>query len=393
MKKTLTALILTCLGANVIAQTKNGTRSSGQLAAEAADTASRLNATRQAGEVEAGKLNAERQTERTMAAKAAQAAADLLLPRDAAETATTKRADASMSAAMKNLSPAGRVLLAQSDAAGATKAPDRPSSSTAAAPPTGGAPKPAPLKSATVANPDAQGKPIIITCTGAAYFDSKTSVALFTENVEVRHPQFFVSCDEFEVHMVKDEAPKDGAPAGTAAAGGAKGKSKGKAADPIKNPLAAPPGQSAPGGAASGNAAADGMGESSIKFAIARGRMVTIEKLTENGEVQIGHSKHATYEGATGNITLREFPQVQRGQHLQIATDPSTVMVLKQNGALDTKGPSRTEIIQQQEKKPTRLNSLPPAPNASPNPGATPNPGASTSPRAGTGASPRQPTQ
>lgn len=112
-------------------------------------------------------------------------------------------------------------------------------------------------------------------------------------------------------------------------------------------------------------------GESDIKFAIARGRMVTIEKLTENGEIQIGHAKHATYDGATGNITLRDFPQVQRGSNLQIATDPSTVMVLKQNGALDTKGPSRTEIIQQDKSKPTKLNSQPPPPTASPNAGAT----------------------
>ena len=192
------------------------------------------------------------------------------------------------------------------------------------------------------------GSKVIITCTGAAFFDSETSIALFTENVEVRHPQFYVLCDEFEVHMIKEEKPKEG--------------EKPKAADPIKDPIkepAKPAGAQPPGG------------DSSIKFAIARGRMVTIEKLTETGEVQVGHAKHATYEGSTGNILLRDFPQVQRGQHLQIATDPSTTMVLKQNGALDTKGPSRTEIVQEANPKSTPRPNPPPQ-TASPNPNASP---------------------
>jgi hypothetical protein len=85
--------------------------------------------------------------------------------------------------------------------------------------------------------------------------------------------------------------------------------------------------------------------------------------------VQVGHAKHATYDGATGDILLRDFPQVQRGQHLQIATSPATTMTLKQNGALNTRGPSRTEIIQDTKPKGgSKLNSPPPpAPAANPN--------------------------
>ena len=158
--------------------------------------------------------------------------------------------------------------------------------------------------------------------------------------------------------MLKEEKPKPGAPDG-------KGKN-----DPIKNPLMEPAKPAAPGAPAKG---ADGqpVSDSSIKFAIARGRMVTIEKLTETGDLQIGHAKHATYDGATGNILLRDFPQVQRGQHLQIATDPVTTMTLKQNGALDTKGPSRTEIVQDKPKSNSGLKS-PPPPAASPNPNRSP---------------------
>lgn len=369
MMKTIAAMMMAVLASQAGAQSTQG-RTSGQLAQEAADTSSRLNAARANGSVESSRLESARNLDKAMAAKVVEAAANTLGPRDPAEAAATRRADASMNAAMKNVSSAGRILLAQSDARGATTAPDRPSSAAVDAPSGGTGPKPAPLKPVSIENPGVPGSKIIITCTGAAFFDSETAIALFTDNVEVRHPQFFVSCDEFEVHMVKDEKPKDGKPAPAANTAGGKAKAKGKGVDPIKDPLSAPPTATpaAPGAASGGQMPS---GESDIKFAIARGRMVTIEKLTENGEVQIGHAKHATYEGATGNITLRDFPQVQRGSNLQIATDPSTVMVLKQNGALDTKGPSRTEIIQQDKSKPTKLNSQPPPPVASPNAGAT----------------------
>ena len=177
------------------------------------------------------------------------------------------------------------------------------------------------------------GSKVIITCTGAAFFDSETSIALFTDNVEVRHPQFFVLCDEFEVHMLKDEKPKEGEKPKAEAKPDAGGATK------------------APGTPAGGTGETAPDNDSGIKFAIARGRMVTIEKLTETGEIQVGNARHATYDGATGDILLRDFPQVQRGHHLQIATSPATTMTLKQNGALNTRGPSRTEIIQDAKTK------------------------------------------
>lgn len=385
MKKVFCVMMLAVLAADASAQIGRSlakTRSSSQLAQDSAEAAAKLGSAQKNTEVEQGRLNDSRSRENTMADKATKAAAELQRAPDPVEAATSRRANASMRTALGNVSEEGKMLLAQSAARGPTSAPPKPeliksdSDAGSAVPSSGGAgPKPGQMKPVSLENPGVPGSKIIITCTGAAFFDSEKSIAIFTENVEVRHPQFFVSCDEFEVHMVKDEKPKDGeAP---------------KSGEPIKpgtaikvsDPISAPPEKAKPAPAAGGGAAPGGGmagADSSIKFAIARGRMVTIEKLTETGEIQVGHSKHATYEGATGNILMRDFPQVQRGQHLQIATDPSTTMLLKQNGALDTKGPSRTEIVQEDKAKAnSKLNSPPPTPTASPNPSASP----TTSPR------------
>lgn len=348
------------LCAQVQAQTSRGPlrmRTSQELSQDSREAAEKLGAARSGGEVEQGRIDGARATDSVMTEKARKAAADLLRPPNPAETAATKRADESMAAAMKNVTAEGKALLAQGAARGSTSAPPRADVVKAE-----DAPKPKPLTPAPIENPAVPGDKVIITCTGAAFFDSETSIMLFTDNVEVRHPQFFVLCDEFEVHMLKEEKPKEGAPV--------------KSGDAIKSPIMEPAKPVAAGATGAGKPAtgADGqpVSDSSIKFAIARGRMVTIEKLTETGDIQVGHSKHATYDGATGNILMRDFPQVQRGQHLQIATDPSTTMTLKQNGALDTKGPSRTEIIQDAKPKSgTHLNT-PPPPTASPNPNRSP---------------------
>lgn len=359
--KRFSILIIAMLAAQAQSQTTRGplrTRTSQQLTQDSRDAADKLGAARANGTVEEGRLSAANADEAVVAGKVKKAADDLLRSPDPAETNAAQRGEASMAAALKNVSAEGKKLLAQGAARGPTTAPPGSGEKGIEA-----APKPQPLTPTPIENPAVPGDRITITCTGAAFFDSETSIMLFTENVEVRHPQFFVLCDEFEIHMIKDAKPKDGA------------APEKKALDPINNPLREQGKSAAPvaGGASGGNAGAgQPVSDSSIKFAIARGRMVTIEKYTETGDIQVGHAKHATYEGATGNILLRDFPQVQRGQHLQIATDPATTMTLKQNGALDTKGPSRTEIIQEKAKGDTHLNKPTAAPAASPNPNASP---------------------
>ena len=66
----------------------------------------------------------------------------------------------------------------------------------------------------------------------------------------------------------------------------------------------------------------------------------------------VGRCEHAVYTSADGNVELTGMPKVQQGPNMHIATSAETVMVINQDGHLNTHGPSRTEIRQepQQEK-------------------------------------------
>jgi len=76
----------------------------------------------------------------------------------------------------------------------------------------------------------------------------------------------------------------------------------------------------------------------------------------------VGRSDHAVYTADNGRVELTGMPKVQQGLNMHIATSAETVMVIDQDGHLNTHGPSRTEIRQE--------------PNAgkSPPPSATPSP-------------------
>jgi lipopolysaccharide export system protein LptA len=76
----------------------------------------------------------------------------------------------------------------------------------------------------------------------------------------------------------------------------------------------------------------------------------------------VGRSEHAVYTAGDGRVELTGMPKVQQGPNMHIATSAETVMVIDQDGHLNTHGPSRTEIRQE--------------PNAgnSPSPSATPSP-------------------
>lgn len=337
---------------------------------DAREAAARLSAARKSTTTEASSIKESQAKDQAAAAKIDKAAQELLREPDPKETAAAQKAQQSLDTAVNNLSAEGKALLAQSSKTGPTVNPrpeivePAPGPKIAAIPPgataplapaPAGAPKPVPIRQTTLENPEMKGNKVIVTCTGAAFFDAEKSIAIFTDNVEVRHPQFFVSCDEFEVHMIQQEKPAADArpkPGDPITATPAPAPANAPAATPPKQP------ETKSGGAS----------DSNIKMAIARGRRVIIEKLTETGDVQVGQCRHATYVGATGDILMRDFPQVQRGQHLQIATDPSTRMTLKQNGALQTDGPSRTEILQDPKPKGgTHLNSPPPPATGSPN--------------------------
>ena len=78
----------------------------------------------------------------------------------------------------------------------------------------------------------------------------------------------------------------------------------------------------------------------------------------------VGRSELAVYMATDGSVELTGMPKVQQGPNMHIATSAQTVMVINQDGHLDTHGPSRTEIRQEpKEEKPGS-----PAATASPSP-------------------------
>ena len=286
--------------------------------------------------------------------RATQAKRDENQPQPFAEKALTVTEDAKLNSALRNVSPEGKNIIAQSSTAPALRAPDaeavtaRPVVPAQRLPdaeaPVGGAAKAGKKKPAKGQQPAAKGSSnIVITAQGSAYFDTKNSMAVFVDDVVLDHPLFHLTGDELEVYMKKEEDKPKPPIAGV----------------PAANPA---PGTAPASGAAAAPVEAQS-GDSSIDKAIAKGRKVVIVKADQDGEPQIGICRHCTYDGATGDATLRDHPQVQRGNNVIIATSPSTYMIIKASGELKTFGPNRVDIIQEEKKAPAPANpNAPPAP-------------------------------
>ena len=75
--------------------------------------------------------------------------------------------------------------------------------------------------------------------------------------------------------------------------------------------------------------------------------LVVQEKRNDRGDLvkSIGKCGKATYETASGDVTLEEWPQIQQGINNQIATQQNTVMILNAKGRSRTIGGSRTMIV------------------------------------------------
>jgi len=152
-----------------------------------------------------------------------------------------------------------------------------------------------------------------------ADFDLKQGIFIYRGHVKARHPDFYIECEELEVHMIQEDQDK------------AKAGSPAKAAS-----------KDAPSITKSGKKADK---EPPIKKAIARGPMVIVEKRDPGGDVQQGRCKRLEYDRATGNMTLSDFPQVQKGNVLHMATTADTVMTFDKDGRLTTNRPARTVIL------------------------------------------------
>lgn len=166
------------------------------------------------------------------------------------------------------------------------------------------------------------GVPTVIIEADSSVFDLNGAVFIYTGRVRARHPQFYIECDELVLEMVKP--PED------------------------TNSAANKPEKPAPKAESSKS---DEKKDSGIKKAIATGATVTIEKLSEEGDTQIGKCRKAVYDGLSGEIVMSNFPQVQKGNILHVATQPDTLMIFDQKGSLRTVGRPRTIILNDAENK------------------------------------------
>jgi hypothetical protein len=263
-----------------------------------------------------------------------------------AEQTQAAESTARMQSAMSRLAPEGQILLAQSNTAPAMRSPDEvpvasPAVKASPLTTTGGGPKPQPLKPTPLEEKVKNPTPETVIQAGSVFFDSREGFGVYVEAVVVNHPQFHLTCDELQVYMNKDEEK------------GADGKTATSTPPPARQPTA---GELAASGAAEKAANAkdnkkeDGGG--SLKRAIAKGRKVLINKMSDKGEPQTGIGREADYDGKTGDIILRGWPQIQEGRNLTVATEPSTYFLIKANGQFQTfGGRSQTRLIQEDEKK------------------------------------------
>lgn len=151
---------------------------------------------------------------------------------------------------------------------------------------------------ATAGNQDRpRGGRTVIESDDGATFDNVTSSADFIGHVVVRDPQFDLTCERLHVILRPDR----------------KGLQK----------------------------------------VVATGSVVIVqEKRNDRGDLvkSVGKCGKATYDTASGDVTLEEWPQVQQGINNQVATQQNTVMILNAKGRSRTIGPSRTMIVDQGEK-------------------------------------------
>lgn len=142
-----------------------------------------------------------------------------------------------------------------------------------------------------------------ITAKKEASFDNVSSIAEFEGNVVVKDVQFTLFCDRLKVTLAKNR----------------KGMQLVEA------------------------------------FGDGRDKVIIVQENTDaSGKVTkaIGRATKATYDPATGIVTLIGWPSVQHDINLLQATEEGTIMYLDRAGKMDTKGGSKTTIIDAGEQKP-----------------------------------------
>ena len=194
--------------------------------------------------------------------------------------------------------------------AGASPSPRRDSSAegapaaTAAEPPTiGGVPVPDPDVGADVPinrKVQAENDKMRIICEGTSFYDKSGNVVLFEDQVVAKHPGFLINCEEMEVFLE----------AGAITPGGGE----------KQKPVA-------------------GRDTAGIRRAVAKGKgkQVDLVRFTPKGEL-VGKCGLAIYNGRTGDIEMRDWPQVSNGKFTRRAATKDAVIIIRQNGKHKTTG-------------------------------------------------------
>ncbi len=141
-----------------------------------------------------------------------------------------------------------------------------------------------------------------ITAKKQATFDNSTSIAEFEGSVVVKDVQFTLFCDRLKVTLDKNRK---------------------------------------------GLQLVEAFGE-------ARDRVIIVQENSDSSgktTKAIGRATKVHYDPATGIITLSGWPSVQHDINLQQATEEGTIMYLDRNGKMDTKGGSKTTIVDSGESK------------------------------------------
>jgi lipopolysaccharide export system protein LptA len=224
--------------------------------------------------------------------------------------------------ASRNLSEDAKRIVASRAVvvAQATPVSGDPGAPPSALPNPGGVPLPKELKPKPLSSVE---KRLVaeISAEGAVHFNSTTKVMVFTDEVVVDHSSFHLECDILEI-ILKPEVDLGGV------------ETKPKEAD-VK----------------ADESVTSLKGDDTIDKAIARGGTVTITKKDAEGKLKTGKARYVMYDAKTGDITMRDYPQVQSGQSLMISTDASTIIVMKADGNHYAVGPHRMEIVPDEGKE------------------------------------------
>ena len=169
----------------------------------------------------------------------------------------------------------------------------------------------------------------VIDAAQSATFNSKDRVAVFTKDVRVKDPRFELACDKLTVFLNKSASPDASAPATAATP------------PPLKSATPPAPGQQPSPAPAGGG----------IDHALAEGHVIIIQRkaATKPGEedkLSIGRGGIGTFDNKTGDMVLKDWPNLEQNGSSLIAKAQSTVMTIHRDSSMDCEGPNTTRLIQ-----------------------------------------------